>query len=1067
MSSRAPTTRRFSTFSGKASSEKGTATSELGTSATPSMAEASHHKALSGFQSLLKRGWEEINESSVSAILDAARHSESLDDRKMLLEHMLTFMSKTPPGKTQDMMQKYVIKELYNDLEHPPPTWIGPQYAFRSADGGGNNPDFPDLGRAGQPYARSVQQINPLPRYEMPDAGLVFDTLLRRDKFRKHPAGLSSLMFSFAALVIHSIFRTDHKDVNINMTSGYVDLAPLYGNDQAMQDKLRAKEGRGLLHPDVFAEDRLLLLPPACCVLLVLFSRNHNYIAKRLLEINERGSWADPATLQNSPDKLLKQDEEIFQIARLCNCAWFASVVFSDYFSAILGLVRQGSSWSLMPFSEFRESDHSLFERGRGNAVSVEFNCLYRWHATTSQEDEQWIHKQISALFPGVDPDAITPRDFYTTAGKLQAMEPDVEHWHFGDLKRQENGLFRDEDLARVLMDGTSHRAASFGARGTPPCMRLHEIMGIEANRAWGVCSLNEFRKYLGLKTYTTFLEWNPDPEIANAAEKLYNHIDNLELYVGLQAEETKPVTDGAGLCPGYTVARAILADAIALTRGDRFFTTDYTPWNMTAWGFADCQRDPDAYGFGSTLGRLFLRHLPNQYSKDSVYAWFPLMHPEAMEGYLAKLNKSDGYSIQRPIAPPIPAKVENYVEAGEILKDGQKFSAVAVEKAAAVIEGKGFFTASADGTKEQSEFMAALISSPEDTAKIGKYFFNKTVELVQSSSWSLIAQKKRSVNIIADVLKVVPVFWAANEIAGIPLKTSEHHSGAYTPSELFDVLGEIYEFIFLDVEPSNYMVKQERVREHVKTLHGHIKSHLGGAGSRLSISNIFGTIFGSKKKTIRSEFLTRLFELDHSTDEACNTILALLVGTTVELTVAMTNVLNQFLSTEQHASVLDLAQSKDETAMQGLTARVLEALRLDPPFRGVFRIATTDAVVGSLSVKKGERVFVDIAAAGFQEEAFANASSFDHTRSPKEKYLAGDGAFRFVGTELASRMIVETIRGIYSFSSIARGPGQSGQLSRFKTEAYPYLHHAYLDVKQFPSPWPRALVLQYEPVSA
>jgi len=25
--------------------------------------------------------------------------------------------------------------------------------------------------------------------------------------------------------------------------------------------------------------------------------------------------------------------------------------------------------------------------------------------------------------------------------------------------------------------------------------MRLHEIMGIEQNRRWGVCSLNDFRK--------------------------------------------------------------------------------------------------------------------------------------------------------------------------------------------------------------------------------------------------------------------------------------------------------------------------------------------------------------------------------------------------------------------------------------------------------------------------------------------------------------------------------------------------------------------------------------------
>jgi len=50
---------------------------------------------------------------------------------------------------------------------------------------------------------------------------------------------------------------------------------------------------------------------------------------------------------------------------------------------------------------------------------------------------------------------------------------------------------------------------------------------------------------------YTSFLEWNSDPEIADAAEKLYGDIDYLELYVGLQAEEAKPLVDGAGLCPG------------------------------------------------------------------------------------------------------------------------------------------------------------------------------------------------------------------------------------------------------------------------------------------------------------------------------------------------------------------------------------------------------------------------------------------------------------------------------------------------------------------------------------
>ena len=45
-------------------------------------------------------------------------------------------------------------------------------------------------------------------------------------------------MFSFVALIIHSILRTDHKNPNINMTSSYVDLAPLYGNDQATEDQV-------------------------------------------------------------------------------------------------------------------------------------------------------------------------------------------------------------------------------------------------------------------------------------------------------------------------------------------------------------------------------------------------------------------------------------------------------------------------------------------------------------------------------------------------------------------------------------------------------------------------------------------------------------------------------------------------------------------------------------------------------------------------------------------------------------------------------------------------------------
>jgi hypothetical protein len=83
---------------------------------------------------------------------------------------------------------------VYSDLAHPPATYIGPEYQFRTADGSNNNPLAPDLGKAGTPYARSVQQSNPFPRNRMPDAGLVFDTLLRREKVRARASIYFSLL---------------------------------------------------------------------------------------------------------------------------------------------------------------------------------------------------------------------------------------------------------------------------------------------------------------------------------------------------------------------------------------------------------------------------------------------------------------------------------------------------------------------------------------------------------------------------------------------------------------------------------------------------------------------------------------------------------------------------------------------------------------------------------------------------------------------------------------------------------------------------------------------------------
>jgi hypothetical protein len=86
-------------------------------------------------------------------------------------------------------------RTVYNDLPHPAATYIGNKYAWRTADGAGNNVEIPEMGKAGTPYSRSVQQSHAIPQNSLPDAGLIFDTLLKRE-------GVSLISIAFAICLI-------------------------------------------------------------------------------------------------------------------------------------------------------------------------------------------------------------------------------------------------------------------------------------------------------------------------------------------------------------------------------------------------------------------------------------------------------------------------------------------------------------------------------------------------------------------------------------------------------------------------------------------------------------------------------------------------------------------------------------------------------------------------------------------------------------------------------------------------------------------------------------------------
>ncbi|EGG06315.1 uncharacterized protein MELLADRAFT_116583 [Melampsora larici-populina 98AG31] len=557
-----------------------------------------------------------------------------LDDRKLQLEEVVAFLSRAgkrrhnAPNKYVDAAQNQFITLLWNDLSHPPTVDLNPKHRFRKADGSDNNlTGDPLLGAANQPYSRSVRPVHPVPTH-IAEPEDMFDAILRRptgyEGFTPHPARISSLFFGFANIVIHDIFWTNNReevkvpnkyhesDQNTeqaddkpkkpspwqNLTSSYASLDPLYGVSDKEQASIRDKEqlGRGLLYNDTFASDRLLMMPPASCALLVLFSRNHNRIAKKLLELNERGSWKSDLS-KLSEEELKQQDDEIFGTARHVNCGYYAGIILGDYLQQWL----ESTFEKALPSRKWDEMNMSTLM----DAIKI-LKTKLNAADENAHNPKVWKLSKREVRIPVEGPPVVESEGVYE--------------------RDSQSSKFRDEDLARILKDSTYEVAGAFGARHVPAVMRWIECQGMRTARdVWKLCTLNEFRAFIGLKEFQTFQEWNSDPEIASAMEDLVGHPANIPLHVGLHGEEAKKPRLGSGVCLPYTISRAILSDAIALVRGDRFYTDNATADVMTNWGLADCQPDPQNGAPGGMLEKLIRENL---HQKALNYAIDPPVQP-------------------------------------------------------------------------------------------------------------------------------------------------------------------------------------------------------------------------------------------------------------------------------------------------------------------------------------------------------------------------------------------------------------------------------------------------------
>lgn len=533
-------------------------------------------------------------------------------------------------------MRKIFIALLWNQFPHPPMNFQNEAgYQWRSADGSNNNLAFPNIGKSGQKYIQDCLSKRPQLN-SLPDPDLIFDELLKRrpgknGEFKANDFGISSNFFYFTTLISHDLFDTDATDKSINRATSYLDLSPLYGSTKQLQDSVRIGTN-GLLKPDQYADTSFWLEPAGLTALLVLFNRNHNYLAETLLKADENVRFS------SLEDK--QRDEALFQTARLINERTYLNIILHDYLRVILGINRTESSWTLDPLEDFSNvGNGGNIPIATGNQSSLESNFLYRWNHGTSVEDEIWLDHKLSSLVGNWK-----DMDMKTIFQKLGEVKQ--EQKQTSQLIRRKDGRFRDKDLAKALIEGCRNVSGAFGGLNTPAIFRNIEISRILRARSMGICTLNEYRSYLKLKKYQSFEELNP--ELADRLIKLYKTIDNVELYPGLLCERKKPATDGNGLCPNYTTSFALLSNIVTLVRSDRFHSKDTTFYDLTNFGIEESNSD-NTIDYGTLIGRkLIIRHLGSVYTQNNVYASFPFTIPSETWKNLGENRTNYDFTVPR-----------------------------------------------------------------------------------------------------------------------------------------------------------------------------------------------------------------------------------------------------------------------------------------------------------------------------------------------------------------------------------------------------------------------------------
>ncbi|KAG9083295.1 hypothetical protein FRC07_013955, partial [Ceratobasidium sp. 392] len=374
------------------------------------------------------------------------------------------------------------------------------------------------------------------------------------------------------------------------------------------------------------------------------------------------------------------------------------------------------------------------------------------------------------------------------------------------------------------------------------------------------------------------------------------------------------------------------------------------------------------------------MRNLPEHYTFNSVYALFPFLVPDQAKKHLTELEVADHYDFKRPQEAREVVGVNTYEAVREVLSDPTTYSVTYVENMNRLTNGYGFFLAMDDPVKHRKDMniMHKALVSPDAIARYTQWYGAKTTDLIKEKSFSMSKSNTRSVDIVRDVLNLVPVYWVSQELAGLPLKCKGNEDGLITEQEAYGMLATVFSYIFLNIDPVNGWRLRDKAVEYAEKLQGIIQSHLQAIASKSGFSiaalkawftdDWYGNDDGAQT------FLANLYKNrgDLTIEQLSYNVFGCMIASGSNYSMAATHVVDFYLDNERQAErevICKLALEETPESDRKLGGYVREAIRLRPQAPGIFRDVTKKVTLQdgdtTLELDEHDRLFVSLANSG------------------------------------------------------------------------------------------------------